>query len=134
MNSTCSYLGDKEELLSAHHQCLHSQSLLLLMKSGNRLDIFFNLKILFHKPAPMLKYQCYGDWKTLIQKYKQLAENRPNEILHADDLIRGTKPFIMPNINTKKLLLPYQANFIPELRLQTRKQAENEQTVNRGYL
>lgn len=82
----------------------------------------------------MLKYQCYGDWKTLIQKYKQLAENRPNEILHADDLIRGTKPFIMPNINTKKLLLPYKANFIPELRLQTRKQAENEQTVNRGYL
>ena len=58
----------------------------------------------------------------------------PNEILHADDLIRGTKPFIMPNINTKKLLLPYQANFIPELRLQTRKQVENEQTVNRGYL
>ena len=82
----------------------------------------------------MLKYQCYGGWKTLIQKYKQLAENRPTEILHADDLIRGTKPFIMPNINTKKLLLPYQANFIPELRLQTRKQAENEQTVNRGYL
>ena len=40
VNSTCSYLGDKEELLSAHHQCLHSQSLLLLMKSGNRLDIF----------------------------------------------------------------------------------------------
>ena len=58
----------------------------------------------------------------------------PNEILHADDLIRETKPFIIPNINTKKLFLPYQANFIPELRLQTRKQAENEQTVNRGYL
>ena len=52
----------------------------------------------------------------------------PNEILHADHLIRGTKSFIMPSFNT------YQANFIPELRLQTRKQAENEQTVNRGYL
>lgn len=54
----------------------------------------------------MLKYQCYGGWKTLIQKYKQLAENRPNEILHADDLIQGAKPFIMPNINTKKSFLP----------------------------
>ena len=58
----------------------------------------------------------------------------PNEILHADHLIRGTKSFIMPTVNTKKSFLPYQANFIPELRLQTRKQAENEQTVNRGYL